>query len=276
MARRYPTATLLALTAFTVSLQLASLDVRVLQSTGYLLAVMLGIFVTDAVVAFRPRPAVGFPVKRPVAQEVAVVLGCTLLGLAYLALHFSAVGQGLHRSQRLAILPILVLFTFPVALALIYLFRWRYKPSELGINLRYWYLPAIILLLFGAITFRVAPQQSHWRSFFQQFGMWGWIFSGLLGAALSEEFTRMLLQTRLAAAFRDNGIGFVAATFLWACLHAPSNYSQNPHASWTQLFLGVISLMPEGFLWGYMTHRTKSILPSVLVHALNLRRLVSF
>jgi membrane protease YdiL (CAAX protease family) len=28
--------------------------------------------------------------------------------------------------------------------------------------------------------------------------------------------------------------------------------------------------MPLGFLWGYITHRTKSLFPSIVIHALNL------
>ena len=276
MARRYPAATLLALATFAVSLHIGYLDGRFAQAAGYLLAVVLGVFVTDMVVARRPRPTVGFPIKRPIAQEVAVILGCTLLGLAYLAIHFSAVGQTMPRSERLAFFPILALFTFPVALALIYLLHYRYKPSELGIKLRYLYLPLLVLLIFGAITFWVAPEKSHWRSFFLQFGVRGWLFSALLGAALSEEFTRMLLQTRLANAFRNISLGFVAATFIWACLHIPINHSQIQNATWMRAFLGAIGFMPEGFLWGYMTHRTKSILPAVLVHAFNLWGLVNF
>lgn len=275
MARRYQAATLLALATFAVSLRNGYLDGRFAQAAGYLLAVLLGVFVTDIVVARRPRPVVGFPIKRPIAQEVGAILGCTLLGFAYLALHFSAVGQTMTLSERLTFFPILALFTFPVALALIYLFRWRYKPSELGINLRYLYLPLLILFIFGAITFWVAPEKSHWRSFFHQFGLWGWLFSALLGAALCEEFTRMLLQTRLASAFRNKGLGFVAATFIWACLHIPINHSQIQNATWIRAFLGAIGLMPVGFLWGYMTHRTKSILPAVLVHAFNLWGLVN-
>jgi membrane protease YdiL (CAAX protease family) len=276
MARHYPAATLLALATFAVSLRNGYLDGRSAQAAGYLLAVVLGVFVTDIVVARRPRPAVGFPIRWPIGQEVAAILGCTLLGLVYLALHFSSVGQAMPRSERLALFPILALFTFPVALALIYLLHYRYKPSELGINLRYLYLPLLVLLIFGAITFWIAPEESHWRSFFHQFGVWGWLFSGLLGAALSEEFTRMLLQTRLAGAFHNIGLGFVAATFIWACLHIPINHSQIQNAIWMRAFLGAITLMPVGFLWGYMTHRTKSILPAVLVHAFNLWGLVNF
>ena len=276
MARRYPAATLMVLATFAITLRNGYLDDRFAQSAGYLLAVLLGVFVTDLVVARRPYTAVGFPIKRPIAQETAVILGCTLLGLAYLALHFSRVGQAMPRSERLAVFPLLALFTFPVALALIYLFHYRYKPSELGINLRYLYLPLLVLLIFGAITFWVAPEKSHWRSFFREFGVWGWLFSILLGAALSEEFTRMLLQTRLASAFCNIGLGFVAATFIWACLHIPINHSQFQNATWMRAFLGAVDFMPEGFLWGYMTHRTKSILPAVLVHAFNLWGLVNF
>jgi membrane protease YdiL (CAAX protease family) len=35
-------------------------------------------------------------------------------------------------------------------------------------------------------------------------------------------------------------------------------------------------MMPIGFLWGYLTHRTKSLLPAVLVHGLNFWGLQNF
>jgi len=70
----------------------------------------------------------------------------------------------------------------------------------------------------GTIAFAVAPGGVLWRKLLHSLGLWWLLWIGLVDSALSEEFTRMLLQTRLAAAFRNTGTGFVTATFLWACL----------------------------------------------------------
>jgi len=124
--------------------------------------------------------------------------------------------------------------------------------------------------IWGTITLIVAPGRSHWRSFLDANGGIGLVWTALIAAALSEEFTRTLLQTRLGVVFRNKGLGFVAATFIWASLHIPVNLFQNPTASVWRIVIGSWGLMPIGLLWGYMTHRSKSLFPSVLMHGLNL------
>src|SRR5256884_7753119 len=57
------------------------------------------------------------------------------------------------------------------------------------------------------------------------------LFRSIFQAAFPEEFIRMLLQTRLEKVLRYPGLGFSAATFLWASLHVPMLWSQNPQ--WT-------------------------------------------
>src|ERR1700761_6459730 len=125
------------------------------------------------------------------------------------------------------LIPFLV-FTYPIALTLIYLFIYRYKVRELGINLRFWYLPFLIHLLWGGMAMITARKTIIWHDFIVQNGIVGTLLAGLICAALAEEFTRMLLQTRLGVLFRNKGTGFVTATILWACLHIPKSY---PHTT---------------------------------------------
>ncbi len=55
----------LILTAFAIALYTGYCDERSAQAVAYLFAVWLCAFVTDMVIAARPSPAIGFPVKRP-------------------------------------------------------------------------------------------------------------------------------------------------------------------------------------------------------------------
>jgi membrane protease YdiL (CAAX protease family) len=274
--RAYSAAIFVVLLTIIDVLYVGLVEHKLAHSIGYVFAVWLGAFATDLVIAIHPKPAIGFPIKHAVMKEVSVILGCTFLGMVFLSIRFIG-------NQWETMLPVyrlicssLLLFTFPILLALIYLIYYRYRPKELGINLHYWYLPLLIHLIFGGITLAVVPRNSHWHSFIGQYGILGALFTGLITAALPEEFTRMLLQTRLGSAFCNKGLGFVIATFIWACMHIPINLHQDPRTSFVSVLSGSLAVMPIGFLWGYLTHRTKSLLPAVFVHGPNFWGLQNF
>ncbi len=273
-ARRYPLAFGLV--------QLISLIVvcnawwlhRLAHAFGYIFAVWLGAFVTDVVVALNPKPAIGFPIKRPAIREVVTICVCILPGMLFLFVRYEGGWETINPYVRIAFIPLL-LFAFPIVLAAIYLFRYKYKLRELGVNLRYWYLPIFIHVIMGGVTLWLAYDKSHWAEEFNRNGI-GELYTGLVVAALSEEFLRMLLQTRLGAALRNVGLGFVLASIIWAFMHLP-NFAQNYKTEgWGYAVLGVIDIIPIGLLWGYVTHRTKSLIPSIFIHGLNLWGLQNF
>src|SRR5580693_5777028 len=116
IVRSYPAAVLAVLATVFLVLFSGYLEHNILHATGYLFAVWLGAFVTDIVVNLRPQAAIGFPIKRPAAKEVGVILTCTLLGTVPLVLLGSGRWNIIHGLFRLSLLP-LWLFTFPVVLA---------------------------------------------------------------------------------------------------------------------------------------------------------------
>src|SRR5205807_1639891 len=132
------------------------------------------------------------------------------------------------------------------------------------------YLSLLIQSVFWGITLLVAPEKSHWRSFFHSYGFWSVLTVGIFQAVFPEEFIRMLLQTRLEKVLRYPGLGFSAASFLWASLHVPMLWSQNPQWTFWRAVCAPWTIIPIGLLWGYITHRTKSLLPAILLHGFNL------
>jgi membrane protease YdiL (CAAX protease family) len=270
IVRTYPAAVLMVVSSGVIALYFGHADHRLGQAVAYLCAVWFCAFLVDVVVNSRPRRAVGFPIKYGAAREAVVILTCTLLGLVFLFVRFAS-GQwnAMLPIHRLLWMPLL-LFTYPIILALIYLLHYRYTPGEIGANLHYWYLPLLLHPVWGAITLTAAPDRVHWRSFIHENGIIGLVWTGLISSALCEEFTRTLLQTRLGLALHNKGLGFVAATFIWASLHIPVNLSSDPNASVWQVVIGSWGLMPIGLLWGYLTHRSKSLFPAVFMHGLNL------
>jgi membrane protease YdiL (CAAX protease family) len=235
-----------------------------------LFAVWLSAFLVDLIVAIKPEPAIGFPIKLSKVREALVVVVFALLALVPLSISFSKAWPLRSGVERLAFVVGLCFFTFSIGLACVYFLWYRYRPRQLGLNFHYWYLPLPIHYVFGVITFVVAPEKSHWQSFFHSFGFWGVLTTCVFEAALPEEFMRMLLQTRLERVLRYPGLGFFAATFVWACLHAPNFWSQNPQWTFWRAVRGPWTIIPIGLLWGYVTHRTKSLLPTVLLHGFNL------
>lgn len=91
-------------------------------------------------------------------------------------------------------------------------------------------------------------------------------------AGLPEEFVRMLIQTRYAAVVKNDASGWLAASILWSLLHIPRFYYDGHDLE--DALLNSIFILPLGLLLGYMIHRTKCIVPAVIVHATNLWGLV--
>jgi membrane protease YdiL (CAAX protease family) len=240
------------------------------QLAGYLLAVWLGAFLTDLVVGLFPEDGAGFPIKHSKVKEALAVCGFTCLAVVPLTIRFSRLWPLPNPLTRLGFAAGLFLFTFFAGMACYFLFVYRYRPSELGVNVHYWYLPIAIHVVFGGITFLVAPEKSHWQSWIASNGLWSVVTTGVLQAALPEEFMRMMLQTRLASVFNNKGLGLFAASFLWACLHIPIFWSESPGWGFWRAAISTWTIIPIGLLWGYMTFRTKSLLPAVLVHGFNL------
>lgn len=239
------------------------------HAVGYLLAVWFCAFVTDVVVCGRTVPS--FPIKRPLRYEVATILICTFLCAVSLTIHWSSWMEPISGAGKLASIVFLLLFGLPVVLGAIYFFHFHYAPAELGFRMDYWYLSPIVLLVFAATALLVAPDGLTWQS---HRGIQ--LVASAFLAALSEEFVRMLMQTRFAVALRSPGIAFFVATFAWACLHLPVIHAQNKGMTWPEACRSAPLIIPIGLLWGYMTYRTKSLIPAVIVHGLNYWGLQNF
>ena len=106
-------------------------------------------------------------------------------------------------------------------------------------------------------------------------GIVGFLLEGIVGAALAEEFSRMQAQTRFSAALGNNGLGFFFATLIWALMHVPV-FSGGEVGNILPAMQGACNILPIGLLWGYITWRTKSLFPALLIHGLNLWGLQNF
>ena len=247
---------------------------NIIQAIGYLFAMWLCSYCIDLYAAMKPATG-DFVVRRPVLESIIAFL-CPLLGVIFIIMRFSTKvpWAQLPLTSRLPGGIGIMLFLFPIALAIIMLLL-RYKPKDLGIRLQ-GFVPGIAVLIITAVTsyFAAPGKFTLYMVLEESGGIAGALFMGFVTAALSEEFLRVVLQTRFGALFRNAGAGWFLASLFWALLHGPKWYSESKDI--TETILSCLRIVPLGLMWGYLTHRTKSILPSILVHGMNVWGLQNF
>jgi membrane protease YdiL (CAAX protease family) len=222
----------------------------VVKALAYLFAMWLCAFFIDLITTMKPH-AGDFIVRRPLLESIIAFL-CPLLGIACMLLRFhpKVPWEKAPISTRLPIGIGLMLFLFPIGMAVIMLLL-RYRPKDFGFRL-----------------------QGFMRIMEESGGIVNALLTGFITAALSEEFFRVVLQTRFGALFHNFGLGWLITSVMWALLHGPKWYSENQDLKET--LLSCMRIVPLGLMWGYLTHRTHSILPSVLCHGMNVWGLQNF
>lgn len=243
------------------------------QSLAYIIVMWLCSFFIDLYAIKKPA-TLSFIVRQPKRETIYFFISF-ILGLLffYFRLSPSVDWEHLNGLVRLSIIP-LILFVFPIALAIILLVL-KYKLKELGFRMCGFIL-IIPIILISAITNRiVSPESLTWNAVLvESGGLFGALYSGFIVAGLSEEFFRVVGQTRIGAYLNNLGIGWFITTVLWAFMHFPKWYSEDQNL--TEALLSSMRIVPIGLMWGYLTHRTKSILPSVIVHGMNFWGLQNF
>ncbi len=246
---------------------------QIAQAIVYLFTCFLSALVIDFL-AFKFPIESSFQVKKPI-KETIIFFACLIGGLLFLFFRFSGYVDWEHLNGliKLALIPF-ILCVFPVALA-ICLFFMRYTPKGLGLRFQriWWAFPVI---LFYAIASRiVAPERLTWDLLMAEEGsVLNLIFTGLIVAGLSEEFFKCIGQTRLGALLKNNGLAWFITTVIWAFMHAPKWYGEDPNI--LETILSSIRIIPIGLVWGYLTHRSKSFVPATLVHGANFWGLQNF
>jgi membrane protease YdiL (CAAX protease family) len=278
MIRRHPVVACLVvlLMMFVVgeSVYLGKLPKR----AAYIAAVALGALITD-LLSLRDRASRSFlPVWRP-RLELAVTVGCTLLGAATLTwIALTRQTNSWPFPAALLRIFLIVLFVWNTGLFLFDLIVLKYRPRDLGYRFRglRCVLPVLICVAgLAAISvggFHLDKLARWWArclSFPISYGggsVWLGLLSIFLVAALPEEFLRMSWQTRLGAALKNPAAAWFFTAWVWSALHVPS-FSDS---SWGATLQGVAEMVPLGLLWGYILHRTQSMWPTVLLHATNI------
>jgi membrane protease YdiL (CAAX protease family) len=214
-------------------------------------------------------------VKEPKKELITAII-FAVLGLLFLTLNFMLKSKTLPETMFMKITISIgnLLFAIPLGL-FIYLLVKRYKLLKLGFTTKPVYsifIGIIIWGLTGVFAYFFNKEGMKWEKLYMDDGVIGGIITivtqGIIGAALFEEFSRFIIQSRFERVFKINGLNILFATTIWAFMHFPVTYNKTGDA--IGVFFYCIQIIPIGFIWGYMTQRTKSIVPSTITHGMNL------
>jgi membrane protease YdiL (CAAX protease family) len=188
-------------------------------------------------------------------------------GLFWLAARFVRDYRPAPGPLRLLWLAVLVGCVFNALPLLVFLAR-RYRLSDLGLRFTGLRAVPLVVAAFALSATLFSPTTTTWKAIVDESGgsIWTVIQTALL-AAVPEEFFRFVWQTRVGAWVRQPATGWFVASVAWSLLHGPKDWDDTHSLEGT--IMGVVNILPLGLLWGYLTHRTGSILPSVALHATN-------
>ena len=244
---------------------------KIIHGIGYFLFFYFSIFVIYFYTnRFKPKNEI--IVKNP-NSEFKISIIFTLIGIGFIALNFylKSLNPNLGFLIKIPILLGILLFTYPLGI-FINLLKNKYKITELGIKTNppiNIFLGFIIFGLTGFFAYIFNRDGILFQKAYKEYGGFGGILlQGVIGAALVEEFMRFIIQSRFEKIYKLNGFHILFATVIWAFMHFPVTYFKSKETYETLIYC--IQIIPIGCVWGYLTHMTKSIIPSVIVHGLNM------
>ncbi|WP_424963690.1 CPBP family intramembrane glutamic endopeptidase [Ekhidna sp.] len=201
--------------------------------------------------------------------ELLVIVVCQVIVVFMLFYWFVLSDpQDLGKPVKIAVMIVRLLFAFPVFFLIYFVGIKRYTFRQLGFHFRYWYIALPLIVLIGGVSYLVFPDGLQFQDVLKENGYLAFVTLGFITAAIPEEFTRNLLQTRLAKVLNSQSIGWIIASLFWALTHIPSFGSQN--GDFAGAAASALGILPIGLLWGYLNERYKSIIPSILIHGTNL------
>ena len=244
---------------------------KVLHGMGYFMFFYVSILAIYLLTKSKP-PTNHILVREP-KKELTVAVIFALLGIVFLFMNFMIKESPIQPNGAIRIMVIIGSLTFSMPIGIfLYLIIKKYKILSLGFRIQPLSLLLIGVLIFGftgLFAYVFNKEGIIWEEGYKELGgFFGLIMSGLIGAALFEEFSRFILMSRFEKVFNVYGMNILFATVIWAFMHFPVT-----HFKGAELFDNLIyclQIIPIGFVWGYLTQRTHSILPATLAHGFNL------
>lgn len=253
-----------------VLLVIATLEARLLKTVTYLAVMCSGFLVSELIYHLGNPSFKKWRIKQP-KQELGVVVSVVVVASLLMVYWFIFVDPNtVSQTARIIALVLRVLFIFPVFLLVYFLGIKKYKPGEIGIwGFKYWYVSTPIIFLIGGFAYTLFPEGMQFEQHWQVSGIAGLIVLGFFTAAIPEEIMRTLFQSRLGAVLKSKSIAWFTVALVWALQHIPT-FTSGGEGDYHNATISALGILPIGLLWGYLNERYKSIVPSVIIHGINL------
>ncbi|QCK16120.1 CPBP family intramembrane glutamic endopeptidase [Mangrovivirga cuniculi] len=204
-------------------------------------------------------------------KELWIVIFVVTIASLLFVFWFIIIDQNsINRPLKIIFFLLRIVFIFPVFLLVYFLAIKKYTPKDIGIwGIKCWYVSLPIILLIGGVTYILFPEGMQFQYYWQNNGITGFILFGFITAAIPEEITRTLFQSRLGIVLNSKSIAWFMVSLVWALQHIPIFVSRSA-GDYYSAFISALGILPIGLLWGYLNERYKSIVPSVIIHGTNL------
>lgn len=253
-----------------ILLIIASIEASLIKTFAYLI-VLFSAFLFSEFIYFTGKPAFKeWKIKKP-KQELRVVLFVVIVCSLLMVYWFIIADQNaVSQAVSIAALLLRVIFIFPVFLLVYFLGFKKYKPREIGIwGFKYWFVSIPIIILLGGTAYLFFPDGMQFEQQWQSNGIITFIFLGFFTAAIPEEITRTIFQSRLGVVINNKSIAWFIVSLVWAIQHIPA-FVFSSEGDYYGATISALGILPIGLLWGYLNERFKSIIPSVIIHGTNL------
>lgn len=205
-------------------------------------------------------------IKQP-KKELYIILCTQIVVIVLLIFTFTTSVE--NNIVRTIVLAGRILFVFPIFILIYFIGVKKYSFKQLGIlSFNNWYVSVPIIIIIGATTYFTFPESLQFKDVLKQHGISAFLTLGFLTAAIPEEITRVLFQSRLSRVLKNKSWGWFLASLLWALIHIP--IFARGSSNYFDATCGALAILPIGLLWGYLNERYKSIIPAVLIHGTNL------
>lgn len=241
-----------------------TLEIRTLEMITYLSAVVLCAAIVDVSVAFLEKPRVAFPVRVP-RTEITVAAVLYFASAGVFAFRFSGLFPPHSPWSKILYPAAMLLLGFHIFLALFLLLRgyWTPRPRDAILGIRSRAFNHGWLHEFGSAG--NASEKCLGGKLPQYWRLYLGLGSGrpAYGCATRRVLSHGLADAdgQIAEQLGSRVAGGIVAVGVTAFIHVCPRAVAFTGTFW------ILYIVPYGLLLGYITHRTRSILPAIVLHA---------
>jgi membrane protease YdiL (CAAX protease family) len=237
------------------------------KTLAYLITLFICFLIAEWICFIKNEKHLKWEIRKP-RTELKIILICQLIAAGLLMTWFWIIDPASGSPMlRISLMILRLLFIFPIFFLIYFKLIKKYAWKDLGFRSNLWFVLVPMILIIGGTSLLFFPDGIQFQEIINTRGVLSMLVLGFLTAAIPEELTRHLFQTRLSEVIQSNDLGWLIASIFWAAIHIPSFSTDGAYLAAAKSAFGIL---PIGLFWGYLNQRFRSILPSIVIHGTNL------